>query len=162
MKKILFVLAMCLMFCVNVSAQENNTLDNLLNQILCEYKFDDVVNQVNADYEIIYQTNMDAQTMYDNLMVKFYTEKDASMNKVNGMYQFTLVEKDKNSTCTYKIYLKDKRFKITASLMDKSAYKYGRMDSNDAIFTATLLIPKVTIVGWMLSIIEGPTKVFDF
>lgn len=162
MKKIIFVLTMCLVFCVTASAQDNNTFDNLLNQISCEYKFDDSLNQVNAEYEIIYQTNIDAQTMYDNLMVKFYTEKDASMNKVNGMYQFTLVEKDKDGTCTYKIYLKDNRFKITASLKDKSAYKYGRMDSNNNIFTLSLLMPKANIAGWMLSIIEGPTKVFDF
>lgn len=162
MKKILFILAMCLVFCVTTSAQDNNTIDNLLNQIICEYEFDDVLNRVNADYEIIYQTDIDAQTMYNNLMVKFYIEKDASMNKVNGMYQFTLVEKGKNSSCTYKIYLKDKRFKITASLKDESAYKYGRMDNNDPIFTSSLFIPKVKIAGWMLSIIEGPTKVFDF
>lgn len=162
MKKILFIVVLMLSFCVTASAQDNNTFDNLLNQISCEYKFDDTLNQVDADYEIIYQTNMDAQTMYDNLMVQFYTEKDASMNKVNGMYQFTLVKKDKDSTCIYKIYLKDKRFKITASLMDKNAYKYGRMDSNDIIFTSSLLIPKGSIATWMLSIIEGPIKVFDF
>lgn len=162
MKKILFILAMCLMFCVNVSAQDNEKFDNFLNQILCEHKLDDTLNKLVADYEIIYQTNIDAQTMYDNLMVKFYAEKNTFMNKVNGMYQFTLVDEDKDSRCIYKIYLKDKRFKITASLEDKTAYKYGRMDNNSIFLTTSLLIPKVKIVNWMISIIEGPTKVFDF
>lgn len=161
MKKILFIVVM--MFSItHVSAQDDNTIDSLFNQIICEYEFDDLRNQVNADYEIIYQTDIDAQTMYDNLMVKFYIEKDASMNKVNGMYQFTLVEKDKDRSCTYEIYLKDKRFKITASLEDEIAYKYGRIDNNDPLFTASLLIPKAQIAVWMVSIIEGPTKVFDF
>lgn len=162
MKKIIFVLTMCLVFCVTASAQDIQEKDKINNMIKCEHTFDEYYHKIKANYEIIFETGIDAQRMYDNLMTTLYEEKNIFKNKIDGMYQLTVIEEDNNEICKYNIYLKDNKLKITANLISVSS-KHKIIDNvYNASINFTLTMPKIKIGCWVIDAVAGASKKFDF
>ena len=161
MKKILFIVVM--MFSITyVSAQDIQEKDKINNMIKCEHTFDEYYHRIKANYEIIFETGIDAQRMYDNLMTTLYEEKNIFKNKIDGMYQLTVIEEDNNEICKYNIYLKDNKLKITANLISVST-KHKIVDNvYSASINLTLTIPKIKISCWVIDAITGASKKFDF
>lgn len=161
MKKILFIVVM--MFSITyVSAQDIQEKDKINDMIKCEHTFDEYYHRIKANYEIIFETGIDAQRMYDNLMTTLYEEKNIFKNKIDGMYQLTVIEEDNNEICKYNIYLKDNKLKITANLISVSP-KHKIIDNvYNASINFTLTIPKIKISCWVIDAMAGALKKFDF
>ena len=148
---------------------DKHLADEIYEVVKSTHSLDDVYGAVMADYELIYQVEMDAQTMYKNLMSKLYSVDNVSSNEVDGMFQVTIKDEsyDKrtqkvDSRCTYKIYLKDGRFKITAKLTSKKAYKWWNFDANNTLGEIEIKLPKIKISSWASGIVEGSSNEFDF
>lgn len=161
MKKILFIVVM--MFSITcVSAQDIQEKDKIADMIKCEHTFDEYYHRIKADYEIIFETGIDAQRMYDNLMTTLYEEKNIFKNKIDGMYQLTVIEENSNERCKYNIYLKDNKLKITAHLISVSSQHKIINNVYNASINLTLTMPKLKIGLWVIDAVEGAKEKFDF
>ena len=152
---------MAFVMCVNANAQNvtNEELnDEIAELVNCNYSIDDISKQVTATYEIVYETNMDSQTMYKHLMTILYTKKDISVNEVDNMYQIR-VNADKDFW--YDIFLKDGRLKITGRLNSYDVYK-SFVYSQSLGETYIYHIYRQYIVQCVVRVIEGYSKLFDF
>jgi hypothetical protein len=148
---------------------DKHLADDIYELVKSNHSLDDIYGAVMADYELIYQVEMDAQTMYKNLMSKLYSIENVSVNELDGMFQITIKDEsyDKrtqkvDSRCIYKFYLKDGRFKITAKLTSKSAYKWWNFDANNTLGDIEIKLPRIKISNWASGIVKGSSNEFDF
>ena len=150
------------MFVVCVSVNAQNTSNEELNDkiaelVNCNYSVDDISKRVEATYDIVYETGLDSQTMYKNLMTLLYTNKDVSINAVDNMYQIRVkVDKD----FWYDIFLKDGRLKIYGKLYSYDVYK--NFVYAQSLGEAYIHLYKQHIVNCIVRIINGYSHLFDF
>ena len=160
MKKFIIFCLMAFMVCVSVNAQNdsNEELNNKIAELVnCNYSIDESSKRVMGTYEIVYETNMDSQTMYKHLMTLLYTNKDISINEVDNMYQIRVnVDKD----FWYDIFLKNGRLKIYGKLYSYDVYKNFVYAQN--LGEAYILLYKQHIVNCIVRIINGYSHLFDF
>lgn len=152
MRKFIVFCLMALVVCVSVNAQNtsNEELNDKIAELVnCNYSVDDISKRVEATYDIVYETGIDSQTMYKNLMTLLYTNKDVSINAVDNMYQIRVkVDKD----FWYDIFLKNGRLKI-----------YGKLYSYKQSLGETYIhLYKQHIVSCIVRIVNGYSHLFDF
>ena len=161
MKKFFILCLMAIMVCVSANAQNatNEELNNKIAELVnCNYSIDDISKRVTATYEIVYETNIDSQTMYKHLMTSLYTNKNVSINEVDNMYQIRVnVDED----FWYDIFLKDGRLKVCGRLYSYDVYK-NFVYSQSLGETYIYHIYRQHIVQCVVRVIEGYSKLFDF
>ena len=118
MKKIIAIVFT--LISISVYGQTTTQVDSLYSSISKKIEKDDLSQVYRADYELVCATNMDAETMFKNLMSVVYKDKTAQTNNIDGKYQITTTDEETK----YNIFIKDEKFKITAYLNSKDAYKY--------------------------------------
>ena len=161
MKRFIILCLMAFMVCLSANAQNtsNEELNNKIAELVnCDYSIDDISKRVTATYEIVYETNMDSQTMYKHLMTLLYTNKDISINEVDNMYQIRVnVDED----FWYDIFLKDGWLKVYGRLYSFNVYK-NFVYSQSLGETYIHNIYKQHIVNCVVRIINGYSHLFDF
>ena len=111
---------------ISVYGQTITQMDSLLySSISKNIEKDDLSQAYRADYELVFTTDMDAETMFKNLMSVVY---------------------------------KDKKFKITAYLNSKIAYKYDGEFLSEGI----LKLPELKIAAYARTILTSAEEKFDF
>ena len=158
MKKFFILCLMAFAVCVNVNAQNNESelKKTIQEQIKCDYSIDNIAKEVRAHYNIVYDTNLDSQTMYKNLMTILYLQDDIKINKTDNLYQIRV----ENEDTWYDIYLKDYRMKITAFSHSESVYE--SFSYSEDYGKKRLEYPKVYISAWIVRTICGYLPLFDF
>lgn len=142
---------------ISVYGQTITQVDSLLySSISKNIEKDDLSQSYRADYELVFTTDMDAETMFKNLMSVVYKDKTAQTNKTDGKYQVTTT--DTKYGTKYNIFIKDKKFKITAYLDNKEAYKYDGNFLSEAI----LKLPEFKIAAYARTILTSAEEKFDF
>lgn len=139
--------------------------DRIINAIQSKIESDDIMKQITANYELIYECGIDAQTMYKNLMTKLYANEEVKVNEGEGVYQITVTEEEtgrEEDRTIYKIFLKDGKFKITAYLRSKTAYKWWGFGGSNVLSESIINLPKFCVSAWACTIIEGSKDDFDF
>lgn len=171
-KKKWYVISLCCVYLLNgilATAQEKENLSQTIDSlIMTKISIDYTSNEINANYELIYESNMSAREMFDKLMTKMCEEENVIINEYEGQYKILKTDEHidtKNGEideCVYyKIYLKDGKFKITADLASKRAYKWLGYDDNNLITKLSLEMPCLSILKWALAIMKT-NKDFDF
>ena len=161
MKKFFILCLMAFVMCVNANAQDipNEELHNKIAElVICNYSIDDVSKKIESEYEIVYETNMDSQTMYKNLMTLLYIYENTFINEVDGMYQIRVKVDD---DFWYDIYLKDNKVKIKGRLYSYNVYKNFAYSKNLGE-TYIYHIYRTHIVNCIVRIVGGYTHLFDF
>ena len=142
---------------ISVYGQTVTQMDSLLySSISKNIKKDDLSQAYRADYELVFTTDMDAETMFKNLMSVVYKDKTAQTNKTDGKYQVTTT--DTKYETEYNIFIKDKKFKITAYLNSEEAYKYD----GDFLYEVILKLPEIKIAAYARTILTSAEEKFDF
>ena len=142
---------------ISVYGQTITQMDSLLySSISKNIEKDDLSQAYRADYELVFTTDMDAETMFKNLMSVVYKDKTAQTNKTDGKYQVTTT--DTKYGTKYNIFIKDKKFKITAYLNSKIAYKYDGEFLSEGI----LKLPELKIAAYARTILTSAEEKFDF
>lgn len=172
MKKIIFTLIAFI--AISFSANGQNKIDGLAEKvnsfITSKITTDSTLECMNAEYEIVYETNTDVHTMYNNLMTRLYMEKnDILINENDGMIRIKIEKEEKNEKTQesnyhvlYRIFLKDGKFKIVAYMKSKQAYKYWGFMGDTTLSEVTLNMPKWYVLDWACAIIDGAKREFDF
>ena len=142
---------------ISVYGQTITQVDSLIySSISKNIEKDDLSQAYRADYELVFATDMDAETMFKNLMSVVYKDKTAQTNKTDGKYQVTTT--DTKYGTKYNIFIKDKKFKITAYLNSKVAYKYD----GEFLCEAILELPELKIAVYAKTILTSAEEKFDF
>ena len=142
---------------ISVYGQTVTQMDSLIySSISKNIEKDDLSQAYHADYELVFVTDMDAETMFKNLMSVVYKDKTAQINKTDGKYQVTTT--DTKYGTKYNIFIKDKKFKITAYLDSEEAYKYDGNFLSEAI----LKLPEFKIAAYARTILTSAEEKFDF
>ena len=142
---------------ISVYGQTVTQMDSLIySSISKNIEKDDLSQAYRADYELVFATDMDAETMFKNLMSVVYKDKTAQTNKTDGKYQVTTT--DTKYGTKYNIFIKDKKFKITAYLNSEEAYKYD----GDFLYEAILKLPEIKIAAYARTILTSAEEKFDF
>ena len=142
---------------ISVYGQTVTQMDSLLySSISKNIEKDDLSQAYRADYELVFTTDMDAETMFKNLMSVVYKDKTAQTNKTDGKYQVTTT--DTKYETEYSIFIKDKKFKITAYLNSEEAYKYD----GDFLYEVILKLPEIKIAAYARTILTSAEEKFDF
>lgn len=142
---------------ISVYGQTITQMDSLIySSISKNIEKDDLSQAYRADYELVFATDMDAETMFKNLMSVVYKDKTAQTNKTDGKYQVTTT--DTKYGTKYNIFIKDKKFKITAYLNSKVAYKYD----GEFLCEGILELPELKIAVYAKTILTSAEEKFDF
>lgn len=142
---------------ISVYGQTITQVDSLIySSISKNIEKDDLSQAYRADYELVFATDMDAETMFKNLMSVVYKDKTAQTNKTDGKYQVTTT--DTKYETEYNIFIKDKKFKITAYLNSEEAYKYD----GDFLYEVILKLPEIKIAAYARTILTSVEEKFDF
>lgn len=142
---------------ISVYGQTITQVDSLIySSISKNIEKDDLSQAYRADYELVFTTDMDAETMFKNLMSVVYKDKTAQTNKTDGKYQVTTT--DTKYETEYNIFIKDKKFKITAYLNSEEAYKYD----GDFLYGVILKLPEIKIAAYARTILTSAEEKFDF
>ena len=142
---------------ISVYGQTVTQMDSLIySSISKNVEKDDLSQAYRADYELVFATDMDAETMFKNLMSVVYKDKTAQTNKTDGKYQVTTT--DTKYGTKYNIFIKDKKFKITAYLNSEEAYKYD----GDFLYEVILKLPEIKIAAYARTILTSAEEKFDF
>ena len=142
---------------ISVYGQTVTQMDSLIySSISKNIEKDDLSQAYRADYELVFATEMDAETMFKNLMSVVYKDKTAQTNKTDGKYQVTTT--DTKYGTKYNIFIKDKKFKITAYLNSEEAYKYD----GDFLYEVILKLPEIKIAAYARTILTSAEEKFDF
>lgn len=142
---------------ISVYGQTVTQMDSLIySSISKNIEKDDLSQAYRADYELVFATDMDAETMFKNLMSVVYKDKTAQTNKTDGKYQVTTT--DTKYGTKYNIFIKDKKFKITAYLNSEEAYKYD----GDFLYEVILKLPEIKIAAYARTILTSAEEKFDF
>lgn len=142
---------------ISVYGQTVTQMDSLIySSISKNIEKDDLSQAYRADYELVLATDMDAETMFKNLMSVVYKDKTAQTNKTDGKYQVTTT--DTKYGTKYNIFIKDKKFKITAYLNSEEAYKYD----GDFLYEVILKLPEIKIAAYARTILTSAEEKFDF
>ena len=142
---------------ISVYGQTVTQMDSLIySSISKNIEKDDLSQAYRADYELVLATDMDAETMFKNLMSVVYKDKTAQTNKTDGKYQVTTT--DTKYGTKYNIFIKDKKFKITAYLNREEAYKYD----GDFLYEVILKLPEIKIAAYARTILTSAEEKFDF
>ena len=152
MKKIIAIVFT--LISISVYGQTTTQVDSLYSSISKKIEKDDLSQVYRADYELVCATNMDAETMFKNLMSVVYKDKTAQTNNIDGKYQITTTDEETK----YNIFIKDEKFKITAYLNSKDAYKYD----GDFLSETILKLPEFKIVAYAKIILTSAEEKFDF
>ena len=155
MKKIIAIVFV--LVSISVYGQTITQVDSLLySSISKNIEKDDLSQAYRADYELVFATDMDAETMFKNLMSVVYKDKTAQINNTDGKYQVTTT--DTKYETEYNIFIKDKKFKITAYLNSEEAYKYD----GDFLYEVILKLPEIKIAAYARTILTSAEEKFDF
>ena len=142
---------------ISVYGQTVTQMDSLIySSISKNIEKDDLSQAYRADYELVFATDMDTETMFKNLMSVVYKDKTAQTNKTDGKYQVTTT--DTKYGTKYNIFIKDKKFKITAYLNSEEAYKYD----GDFLYEVILKLPEIKIAAYARTILTSAEEKFDF
>lgn len=142
---------------ISVYGQTVTQMDSLIySSISKNIEKDDLSQAYRADYELVFATDIDAETMFKNLMSVVYKDKTAQTNKTDGKYQVTTT--DTKYETEYNIFIKDKKFKITAYLNSEEAYKYD----GDFLYEVILKLPEIKIAAYARTILTSAEEKFDF
>ena len=142
---------------ISVYGQTVTQMDSLIySSISKNIEKDDLSQAYRADYELVFATDMDTETMFKNLMSVVYKDKTAQTNKTDGKYQVTTT--DTKYGTKYNIFIKYKKFKITAYLNSEEAYKYD----GDFLYEVILKLPEIKIAAYARTILTSAEEKFDF